>query len=232
MPAPKLLQAPAASKLVSNQAGCPRKRREADSWQKKITSFGSLKTNPPSKPPEGFWVGTKPRVTFWTPSICWKFIDRMHQKARLLTRPRQVNISKKVIWTLELWAKQEKTPPTCRKKQHFFCSNFFSIFLLNWKRLLKTTSKVYKLGRRKSPPKKRIHHLLYPKSEQEKTRSLIWLFHIVFFCWVEVVVKRDFLFWIWKFHTLVKRGGVVYCIPKHGSLVPLLLDLLISGGSK
>ncbi len=44
MPAPKFLQAPAASKLVSNQPGRRRKRRAADSWRK-ITSFGSLKHN-------------------------------------------------------------------------------------------------------------------------------------------------------------------------------------------
>ena len=155
MPAPKLLQAPAASKLVSNQAGCPRKRREADSWQKKITSFGSLKTNPPSKPPEGFWVGTKPRVTFWTPSICWKFIDRMHQKARLLTRPRQVNISKKVIWTLELWAKQEKNTSNMQEKTAFCLLQFFLHFSLELETFVENYFQGLQTWAQKIPPPKK-----------------------------------------------------------------------------
>lgn len=120
---------------------------------KRLKMLKQTKHHPNLEVSEGLRDFVDHHLRFWTPSICWKFIDRMHQKARLLTRPRQVNSG-----TL----RQEKKTQEKTAKQILFSPIFSAFFLLNWKRLLKTISKLYKLGRRKSQRKKQDPPPLLP----------------------------------------------------------------------
>ena len=182
----------------------------------------NVETNQTPSKPRGFWgttgfCGSPPSV------LNTKHLLEVHRS--YAPKSKVVNkASPGQLWNSETGKKNR------RKKQQnrFFFLQFFLHFFswignVCWKLFPSSTN----LGAENPKEKNRIHHLFYLQSEQEKTRSLIWLFAMFFFGWVEVVEERDFLFWIWKFHTLVKHGEVVYCIPKHGSLVPPLLDLLI-----
>ena len=79
----------------------------------------------------------------------------MHQKARLLTRPRQVNISKKVIWTLELWAKQETKYLQHAGKTAFFLLQFFLHFSLELETFVENYFQGLQTWAQKIPPQKK-----------------------------------------------------------------------------